>query len=29
LIASLTNSIVSPEVGRLFHFSPWFWICAF
>jgi hypothetical protein len=24
LIASLTNSIVSPEVGRLFHFSPWF-----
>jgi len=28
-IASLPNSNVDPDVGRLFHFSPWFWICAF
>jgi hypothetical protein len=28
-IASLLNSNVSPEVGCLFHFSYWFWICAF
>jgi len=23
-IASLPNSNINPEVGRLFHFSPWF-----
>jgi hypothetical protein len=29
LIASLLNSNVNPEVDRLFHFDPWFWIYAF
>jgi hypothetical protein len=28
-ITSLPNSNASPKVGRLFHFSPWFWICVF
>jgi len=25
----LSNSNFSPEVGCIFYFSPWFWICVF